>query len=112
MQKLIVSLLICSAAFQFSHGQTALIKGNIADTLEKKELSNAVVLLLGKSDSIMVSHVRTDKAGSFVLKNLPAGRFILIISYPSYADYTDEIDLKDSTEVDLHSIRMIQKSQL
>ncbi len=112
MQKLIVSLLLSSAAFQFSFGQTGLIKGNIADTHEKKELSNAVVLLLGKADSIMVKYVRTDKAGIFILKNLPAGRFLLIISYPSYADYTDEIDLKDSAQVDLHSIRMIQKSQL
>jgi hypothetical protein len=114
MQKLIVYLFLFASLFatRSAIAQSASVKGNISDTLEKKTLSNAVVLLLRKSDSIMVKFTRTDKAGDFVLKNLPAGDFLLMISYPAYADYVDEIHLKDSVPANLQTIGMIRKSQL
>lgn len=114
MQKLIayLFLIICLAAARSATAQSASVKGNISDTLENKTLSHAVVLLLRKSDSIMVKFTRTGKDGDFVLKNLPAGDFLLMISYPAYADYVDEIHLKDSALITLHSIGMIRKSQL
>src|SRR5882757_10032489 len=104
MQKLIVYLLLLASlgATQSAIAQSSSVKGTISDTLEKKILSNAVVLLLRKSDSLMVTFTRTGKAGDFVLKNIPAGDFLLLVSYPAYADYVDEIHIKDSALADLH----------
>ncbi len=85
----------------------------ITDTIEKKTLKNGAVLLLRKTDSILVSFTRTDQDGNFLLKNLPAGKFLIQISYPAYGDYVDEIELKDSlSQIDLHQIMMTLKSQL
>ena len=112
MRKLSVHLLILLTASQFSFSQSALIKGSIVDTVENNNLQNSVVLLLRKADSMMVKFTRTNSAGEFALKNIPAGDFLIMISYPSYADYIDELHIKDSSETDLHKIPMVLKRQL
>ncbi len=114
MQKLIVYLFLLAGLFavQSAFAQSASIQGNISDTAENKSLSNAAVILLRKSDSIMVRFTRTDKSGHFMLKNIPGGDFLLLVTYPSYADFVDEVKVKDSSQTDLHAIAMIRKSQL
>jgi hypothetical protein len=112
MQKLIFSLLVLIVSIGYLSAQSTL-RGSITDTIEKKLLKNASVLLMRKSDSIMVSFTRTDGDGHFFLKNLPTGRFLVLVTYPAYADYLDEIEIKDSSsEIDLHQIMMTLKSQL
>ena len=112
MRKLTAYLLILFISIHSSFGQTALIKGNVSDTIEKKGLANSVVLLFHKSDSMMVKFTRTNASGEFLLKNIPAGDFLLMVSYPAYADYIDELHIKDSSETDLLTIPMILKRQL
>ncbi len=112
MQKLTVLLLLLFSIARFSYAQSSSIKGTITDTIEKKILPNSAVLLLRKSDSVLVSFTRSDKQGNFVLKNLPAGKFLLMVNYPTYADYIDEINVKDSSVQDLQRIMMTLKSQL
>lgn len=60
----------------------------------------------------MVNFARTDRNGQFNLRHLKPGNYILVISYPKYADYIDELSIKDSSDLDLHTINMILKSQL
>jgi hypothetical protein len=112
MKKLIAFLLI---AFVFSKpclSQHSSVAGVVTDTSQKKNLENSVVMVLRKADSVMVGFMRTDKAGNFMLKNLPAGKFLVVATLPSYADYVDEIELTDSSSLDLHQITMTLKSQL
>jgi len=112
-KKLTLLFLLVVFSFTFSIAQSSSIKGMITDTIEKKTLKNGAVLLLRKTDSILVSFTRTDQDGNFLLKNLPAGKFLIQISYPAYGDYVDEIELKDSlSQIDLHQIMMTLKSQL
>jgi Carboxypeptidase regulatory-like domain len=92
-------------------GQTASLKGAVTDTIEKRNISNSVIALLGKSDSILVSFVRTDKDGNFFLKNLPPGNFILQVSHPQYADYVDEVSLTNS-ELNLGAVFLTPKSKI
>src|ERR1700683_4028977 len=112
MHKLIVSsffLILCSG---FLSAQSN-IHGSISDTLEKKVLKNGSVLLLRKADSILVAFTRTGDEGHFFLKNPPPGKYFILITYPTYADYIDEVEIKDSSsDIDLHRITMILKSQL
>ncbi|HXB96202.1 MAG TPA: outer membrane beta-barrel protein [Puia sp.] len=88
------------------------MRGTVTDTLEKKPLLNASVLLLRPTDSVLIRHTRTDAAGHFDLQNLPLGKYLLLITYPSYADYVDEMEVKDSGTVDLPPIPMELKSKL
>ncbi|HMH22763.1 MAG TPA: outer membrane beta-barrel protein [Puia sp.] len=112
MQKLTALLLIALLLTGTTYAQSALVHGKVTDSIEKKNLSNSPVLLLRKSDSIMVRFTRTDKGGNFLLKNIPPGQFLIMVSYPSYADFVDEVNVRDSLPVTLPPIGLILKSKL
>ena len=92
--------------------QKATIKGSINDTIEKQYLQNATVSLLRAKDSVLIKFTRTNSKGNFALNNLPAGKAILLISYPSYADYTDEFDLTENSSLVKNDIPVITKAKL
>jgi len=91
--------------------QSSRISGTIADTTEKKSLINGSVLLLRPTDSILVRHTRTTAGGHFQL-TAPPGHYIILVTYPSYADYVDTLIIKDSGAVVLPTIGMTLKSKL
>jgi Outer membrane protein beta-barrel family/Carboxypeptidase regulatory-like domain len=91
--------------------QTSSIKGTIRDTVEKKNLTNAVVSLLRNTDSVLVKFTRTDSHGSFNMPNLLPGDYVLMITYPKFADYADKITLS-SQPLDLGSIPLTPKAVL
>jgi hypothetical protein len=113
MRKPILALILALISFQVAQSQSASIRGIVTDTVEKKLLFNGAVVLLRKTDSVMVCFRRSAANGEFVLPNLPAGKFLLMVSFPAYADYLDEIELKDSaSSLDLGRVMMTLKSQL
>src|SRR3982751_6397094 len=101
MRKITLFLLLYSCVSLCALSQNIIIKGSVTDTTEKKNLTNSVVSILRKSDSVMVAFSRTDKAGNFTLKNVPAGKSIVMVTHPSYADYIDQIDITASSPLDL-----------
>ena len=105
-------LLSCALFLAFSAvGQTARITGSVADTIEKKHLANASILLLRPADSILIRHARSDASGHFRLSRIPTGHYLLLVTYPSYADYVDTIAVNDTVVV-LSPIPMVLKSKL
>lgn len=90
--------------------QTTTIRGQIADTSEKKPLVNAVVALLSP-DSVLLQHARTDAKGNFVLKASDGKPYLLLVSYPKFADFLDVVK-PVGTEFDLGKINLIKKSVL
>jgi Outer membrane protein beta-barrel family/CarboxypepD_reg-like domain len=111
MRKLTSAFFVMLVLNLSSYGQIS-ISGNVKDTTEKKSIVHATVLLLQQKDSIMVRFTRTDQNGHFILKNIPKGKFLLLTSYPKYADFVDELEVKDSSDIQLPAISMILKSQL
>src|ERR1700678_2190115 len=101
-------LLCCLSAF----AQHAHISGTVSDTTEKKQLTNASILLLRPTDSILIRHARSDGSGHFQLNNIPKGHYLLLVTYPYYADYVDEIDAPDSGILTLPPVPMVLKSKL
>lgn len=95
-----------------SYGQDASVKGSVSDTANQKKLQYAVVTLLNKSDSTLVAFARTDKNSNFTLLNLPPGKFSIMISYPSFADYVDDVQLQPGAATDLGSVSLTNKSVL
>lgn len=101
-------LLFCMPAVaQFSH-----ISGSVADTMEKRKLTNASILLLRPSDSILVAHTRSDASGAFQLKKIPTGHYLLLVTYPAYADYVDSVNATDTGGLVLPPVPMVLKSKL
>lgn len=69
------------------------ILGKIIDTTEKKSLENANIVLLKAADSVMIQSIRTDREGNFSLNDVSNGKYIIMVSYPKYADFIDKIEV-------------------
>ncbi len=102
-------IIFLQLSFLFSSAQT--ITGKISDTASNNDIGNAVVALLTKSDSILYKFTRTTTEGKFVLKNVKAGTYVLLITHPYYANYVDDITVSE-TDLDLSQITFKSKSQI
>src|SRR5258706_14120568 len=110
-KSVILSLLICTATI-IVHSQTSFVKGTVTDTAEKKNLSNSVITLLKENDSTLVQFTRSDKSGHFLIQHILPGKYVILVTYPKFADYADEIELKQNDVVDLGNILLTPKSIL
>jgi len=98
--KILVLLLFCVGSFSLFSPNAVLaqnaysIKGTVADTSSKAKLQDALITVLNSKDSILVNYGRAAADGSFSL-NLDKGKFIVLVSYPEYADYVRSVELDD-----------------
>ena len=112
MTKLTCLFLLSILTFMAAKGQIS-ISGKIADTAEKKALPNSNVLLLRQSDSVLIKFTRTTGSGEFRFSGILKGKYLLLVTYPAYADYVDELEVKDSvTPIVLPPIGLELKSKL
>ncbi|MFD0750468.1 TonB-dependent receptor [Mucilaginibacter calamicampi] len=89
------------------------IKGSVADTIAASKLHNASILALRAKDSIMVRYTRADQQGNFAINNLPEGKYLLLVTYPEYADYSEPFTLGAASPAhDFKRISMLLKSRL
>jgi hypothetical protein len=107
---LILLCLIAGISTSFAQ-QNGSVKGLVTDTLNKQNLTNAVVAVLRAKDSVLVKFTRTNKEGSFDLPNLTAGKYIVMVTYPAYADYVDIINTTGGI-TDLGKVPVITKATL
>ncbi|MDN5286376.1 MAG: TonB-dependent receptor [Mucilaginibacter sp.] len=88
------------------------IKGLVADSASNSKLTNASVSVLSAKDSILQKFTRVNN-GAFTINNLTKGKFILLITYPGYADYVDNFTLDSAhTTHDFGHLNLILKSKL
>jgi hypothetical protein len=98
---------------QIANAQTVLtIKGRVTDSSEKKQLQNASINILRAKDSILVGSARADKEGQFNLVAKNEGKYILMVTYPQYADYVDRIELANGQDLNLNTIYLNTKAHL
>ncbi|HTB25964.1 MAG TPA: outer membrane beta-barrel protein, partial [Puia sp.] len=89
------------------------VKGTIADTVEKVKLVTTTVTILQAKDSILVKFGYAKTDGSFMLDGLPGGKYILLVSYPDYADYVETFSLDSANPShDFTNISLTPKSRL
>jgi len=88
------------------------IKGSAIDTTEKKPLQNATIMVVNAKDSILRKFTRATADGSFTVNGLAKGRYLLLVSYPGYAGYSEDLTLDAQPEHDFGKISMALKSRL
>lgn len=110
MKKLaaLTTLLLCLCLPGIS--QKGTVTGTLTDTTENKSLYLAAISLLRKSDSTLVSYTRSNKEGKFVLPPAENGKYVVLISYPKFADYMDELDINGDTN--MGEVKMTPASKL
>ncbi len=73
---------------------TVTVSGKISDTALHSPLQNASIVLLHARDSVLAGFGRANAEGDFKIMADSAGKYILLVSYPGYATYSDEISLR------------------
>jgi len=76
-----------------------IIKGRIIDTASTTLLSGSTVAVLNAKDSTLVKFTRSAENGTFELNGIKNGKFILLVSYPKYADFVDHFTLDSTTQL-------------
>jgi hypothetical protein len=107
--KYVAFVLLTLVSFKVS-AQGLVLKGTVRDTVDKKFLKNASIVLLHAKDSVLYKTTRTQDDGQFDLSEVNKGNYILMIAYPQYADYLEKIELNES--VDLKIIPLNTKVHL
>lgn len=92
--------------------QNSSVKGVLSDSTINQKIAKASISILNKSDSVLVKYTRSDVDGSFKIDNLPAGDYILLITYPKYGDFVDIFSLKGPENMDMKQIYLTPKAML
>jgi hypothetical protein len=100
MKRLLLSLCFFLFFSSYSKAQNLhTIKGRTIDTASTTLLSGTSVAVLNAKDSTLVKFTRTTENGAFELSGIKNGKFILLVSYPKYADFVDHFTLDSTTQV-------------
>ena len=111
MNPKLILLVFLSLFFLFASAQKIEVSGTVKDTATKASLKNAVVMLLTPKDSIIASFSRVKDDGSYTLKNVQPGKYILSVTHPNFGDFVDDIEVKNGNEILAH-VAMTPKSKL
>ncbi|WP_293308887.1 outer membrane beta-barrel family protein [Pedobacter sp. UBA5917] len=100
MTRLLLSLCLLVLMSSYAKAQGLhTIKGRTIDTASTTLLSGTSVAVLNAKDSTLVKFTRTTENGSFEISGIKSGKFILLVSYPKYADFVDHFTLDSTTQV-------------
>lgn len=108
--RILLSILFCCFA-AVSQAQPASVRGQVVDTLNQNMLPYSTVTLVRARDSIMADFTRTGQDGKFELRTDSIGKYILLISFPGFADYIDAIHVP-AGGLDIGKVPLISKSHL
>lgn len=108
---LAVYSIVCLATLKAQDSPS--LQGIIIDSASNVKLMNTSVSVLNARDSTLVKFTRASGNGSFSLHNLDTGKFILLASYPGYADYVEHFQLDGRQKSkDFKQINMTLKATL
>ena len=89
------------------------VKGVSIDSVANVKLVNTSISILNAKDSTLRKFTRAAADGSFHLGNLNKGKFILLMTYPGYADYVEHFTLDSAkTTFNVGRVAMNLKSRL
>ncbi|ANI88529.1 hypothetical protein A9P82_03975 [Arachidicoccus ginsenosidimutans] len=112
MKKFILLDCILFLCLYYANAQSS-IHGKVIDTTSGQNLTNAAACLIEAKDSMLYKFTRIKQDGSFNINNVDTGKYILLVSYPEFADFVSTITVADSSKnVDLGTINMIQMEHL
>ncbi|MGN6177677.1 MAG: carboxypeptidase regulatory-like domain-containing protein, partial [Mucilaginibacter sp.] len=114
MKLVIFTLLLCCVCSFAALSQTNYsIKGSTGDAGSNVKLPGTTVMVLNQKDSIMRAFTWAGGTGQFAINNLPKGKFLLLMTYPGYADYVEKFTLDSAnTSHDFGYIDMVLKTKL
>jgi hypothetical protein len=95
-----------------SFAQNIQIEGTIMDSAAKRALPYATISLVRSQDSSLVSFTRSNEDGFFNIKNVPAGKYLLSISYVGYQQQWFAFKTGTTPVLNLNNIYLEDASKL
>jgi len=106
-------LVFCMCAITSMAQNSYTIKGAVGDSVMHLKLHNAPISVLNAKDSILRKYTRSGVDGSFTIAGLPAGKYLVMVTYPECADYVETITLEGANATrSMGNINMQLKSRL
>jgi hypothetical protein len=106
-------VLSCLCAINALAQSNYVVKGAVGDSVSKSKMTGTTIMVLNQKDSIMRAFTWSGTDGKYNIGNLPKGKFLLVLTYPGYADYVDMFTLDSvHTVQDFGYINMVLKSRL
>jgi len=93
MKKLSLAFFLCLCCTYLFAQNPFQVKGIVADSTAHVKLRNATISILNAKDSTLYKFTRATESGSFEVQPMRAGNFILLLTYPEYADYVYQFTL-------------------
>lgn len=113
MQKFFLTIFVVCFSCITVFSQNKTVTGTVRDTFNVKSVVFASVSLIRKSDSILISHSRSNQQGQFTMNVKDTGKYIILIAHGSFADYVDDIEITSAdTKKELGAIGLFQRSQM
>ena len=89
------------------------VSGQILDTTANVKLLNTSISLLNAKDSTLRTFTRSNAEGMFSLKTPAVGKYILLVTYPGYADYVEHFTLDSAhLEKSIGKLNLVLKANL
>ena len=113
MKKLSFAFILCLCCTHLFAQNLFQVKGIVADSTANVKLRNATISILNAKDSTLYKFTRATENGDFDIQQMRAGDFILMLTYPEYADYVYYFQLDAiNPSLNLRTINMKLKATL
>ncbi|OMP79544.1 outer membrane beta-barrel family protein [[Flexibacter] sp. ATCC 35208] len=108
-----ILLLLCLCSCYLYAQQPYAVKGSLTDSAAGIKITDATISVLRAKDSTLCKFIWNNSSHNFSVPLKESGQFILLVSYPGYADYTAEFSLDSTKPVyDFQGINMLLRSRL
>ncbi|MES2275541.1 MAG: outer membrane beta-barrel protein [Bacteroidota bacterium] len=115
MKFTILPVLLCLLFSIRTHAQapTYGVKGAVLDSSTNARLQYTTIAVLSAKDSTLRQFTRADANGAFTMNKLTKGKFILMVTFPGYADYIEQFTLDSvKTQHNFGKLNLTLKSKL
>ncbi|MCI0474003.1 MAG: carboxypeptidase regulatory-like domain-containing protein, partial [Ignavibacteria bacterium] len=101
----LIAILMIFICYSVSYSQSR-ISGIVIDGKDGKPVNEAAVRISTVKDTAFVSGTATDASGKFEISGLTQGKYLLTVSYVGYASFKKTIDVEESKNVILDTIKL------
>ncbi len=111
--KLLLVILLSLSFFTLQAQNNYAVKGSVTDSASNGKMVNTTICILNAKDSTLYKFIRANSTGDFAFSNLHKGKYILMVTYPEYADYIELFHLDSAkTSIDFGRINLTLKSRI
>lgn len=112
MKKILLLFFLFLISIDFSFAQSKNISGKVIDTFNNETLEYATITVLRASDSILLGFARSDKDGNFLLQVNAEQKYLVLITCPGFADYTEIVPATDAAALPLGNVVLFTREKL